>query len=155
MDSARQTLLVINLRAPDSYVNFIFEHSGNSIEGEPIFGSYNISYYRKNGNGIGNSILIKESEDSKLYEKIKPESIHPLSNKVGIHEKLIAYLMFKNQSVIRPVLKRDRLPARNMFAGTYKVFTSNKKDGKRFIACLLYTSPSPRDATLSRMPSSA
>ena len=25
----------------------------------------------------------------------------------------------------------------------------------RFIPCLLYTSPSPRDATLSRMPSSA
>ena len=24
-----------------------------------------------------------------------------------------------------------------------------------FVACLLYTSPSPRDATLSRMPSSA
>ena len=27
--------------------------------------------------------------------------------------------------------------------------------GKGFSACLLYTSPSPRDATLSRMPSSA
>ena len=27
--------------------------------------------------------------------------------------------------------------------------------GSMFIACLLYTSPSPRDATLSRMPSSA
>ena len=27
--------------------------------------------------------------------------------------------------------------------------------GKTFITCLLYTSPSPRDATLSRMPSSA
>ena len=27
--------------------------------------------------------------------------------------------------------------------------------GKAFAACLLYTSPSPRDATLSRMPSSA
>ena len=26
---------------------------------------------------------------------------------------------------------------------------------KQFIRCLLYTSPSPRDATLSRMPSSA
>ena len=26
---------------------------------------------------------------------------------------------------------------------------------RKFIACLLYTSPSPRDATLSRMPSSA
>ena len=29
-----------------------------------------------------------------------------------------------------------------------------KKKG-RYQACLLYTSPSPRDATLSRMPSSA
>ena len=26
---------------------------------------------------------------------------------------------------------------------------------RRFLICLLYTSPSPRDATLSRMPSSA
>ena len=31
--------------------------------------------------------------------------------------------------------------------------TKNKFD--LFITCLLYTSPSPRDATLSRMPSSA
>ena len=32
----------------------------------------------------------------------------------------------------------------------------NKLHGKgRFVICLLYTSPSPRDATLSRMPSSA
>ena len=29
------------------------------------------------------------------------------------------------------------------------------KDFKRVYTCLLYTSPSPRDATLSRMPSSA
>ena len=28
-------------------------------------------------------------------------------------------------------------------------------DGAEFSTCLLYTSPSPRDATLSRMPSSA
>ena len=32
---------------------------------------------------------------------------------------------------------------------------SMTRDLKRFITCLLYTSPSPRDATLSRMPSSA
>ena len=31
----------------------------------------------------------------------------------------------------------------------------NMKDVAMLIACLLYTSPSPRDATLSRMPSSA
>ena len=29
------------------------------------------------------------------------------------------------------------------------------RDGRTIIPCLLYTSPSPRDATLSRMPSSA
>ena len=30
-----------------------------------------------------------------------------------------------------------------------------KRLSKRYDVCLLYTSPSPRDATLSRMPSSA
>ena len=32
---------------------------------------------------------------------------------------------------------------------------NNRKSVDDAIACLLYTSPSPRDATLSRMPSSA
>ena len=32
---------------------------------------------------------------------------------------------------------------------------SVKKFGGKYLVCLLYTSPSPRDATLSRMPSSA
>ena len=39
-------------------------------------------------------------------------------------------------------------------AGTGTALTSLRM-GKRPILCLLYTSPSPRDATLSRMPSSA
>ena len=34
-----------------------------------------------------------------------------------------------------------------------KIFTSKNPEGLE--TCLLYTSPSPRDATLSRMPSSA
>ena len=34
---------------------------------------------------------------------------------------------------------------------TLKIYCPNQKEG----CCLLYTSPSPRDATLSRMPSSA
>ena len=36
-----------------------------------------------------------------------------------------------------------------------KEISDNMKDNGTFIPCLLYTSPSPRDATLSRMPSSA
>ena len=35
-----------------------------------------------------------------------------------------------------------------------KAITNDMKNGK-FISCLLYTSPSPRDKTVSRMPSSA
>ena len=47
-------------------------------------------------------------------------------------------------------------PARTLFFA----FKSNRQNGHQFIGelyehCLLYTSPSPRDATLSRMPSSA
>ena len=44
-------------------------------------------------------------------------------------------------------------------AGEKKVILAAQKDGSLdaplFDDCLLYTSPSPRDATLSRMPSSA
>ena len=40
------------------------------------------------------------------------------------------------------------------FANTLEQFRELFNDG-HYEACLLYTSPSPRDATLSRMPSSA
>ena len=41
----------------------------------------------------------------------------------------------------------------SMLVATLKAFESN--DYNLFIVCLLYTSPSPRDRSLSRMPSSA
>ena len=41
-------------------------------------------------------------------------------------------------------------------SGTKNVaYLQAKKDGCDYFACLLYTSPSPRDRTRSRMPSSA
>ena len=40
-------------------------------------------------------------------------------------------------------------------AGMVKVTMLGNHNVKRVSICLLYTSPSPRDATLSRMPSSA
>ena len=42
----------------------------------------------------------------------------------------------------------------NMF-GLVKFFKKCEKEGIKPISCLLYTSPSPRDCRLSRMPSSA
>ena len=38
---------------------------------------------------------------------------------------------------------------------TKRIADGTVERSKLYIACLLYTSPSPRDATLSRMPSSA
>ena len=40
-------------------------------------------------------------------------------------------------------------------SGTPMVIEQIKSQLARLVPCLLYTSPSPRDATLSRMPSSA
>ena len=53
--------------------------------------------------------------------------------------------------------RHDRTPT-NLLAATYKllgIFSSYDYSNKNKMRCLLYTSPSPRDATLSRMPSSA
>ena len=40
-------------------------------------------------------------------------------------------------------------------SGYFLTYNRNKRSLAMDINCLLYTSPSPRDATLSRMPSSA
>ena len=60
---------------------------------------------------------------------------------------------------VRPVVTgdpADMLLGTFVMAGAFKKHWLRTPDGKRIRnPCLLYTSPSPRDATLSRMPSSA
>ena len=62
-----------------------------------------------------------------------------VQNKMGIHARPAAMIV--------------------RIANTYEGDVWVEKDGEevngKSIICLLYTSPSPRDATLSRMPSSA
>ena len=48
---------------------------------------------------------------------------------------------------------KDMLVAAHQSLGDRKLLFNTS--GQSYRACLLYTSPSPRDATLSRMPSSA
>ena len=57
-------------------------------------------------------------------------------------------------------ITQDRfLKSRGVIRGRYALFTMDADNycerGKYFCSCLLYTSPSPRDRTRSRMPSSA
>ena len=60
----------------------------------------------------------------------------------NLHENL--------KSVIGQISKKRSLIIIDSLNGFFNVLEGNKDVG-----CLLYTSPSPRDATLSRMPSSA
>ena len=75
--------------------------------------------------------------------------------KVGNVEDFISLTRVYFQSVIATNLGITNirfLPDVANFKRLFKVPTQN---GKLGLACLLYTSPSPRDRTRSRMPSSA
>ena len=50
---------------------------------------------------------------------------------------------------------QDMGPAEIYQKGEFELSKNKNKRAAEYFGCLLYTSPSPRDATLSRMPSSA
>ena len=52
-----------------------------------------------------------------------------------------------------PILSKEKIEKLKL--GTDKRFSLDLEISEPQLGCLLYTSPSPRDATLSRMPSSA
>ena len=84
-----------------------------------------------------------------------PESIRYLANKYNIE---IIETTNKSENV-EERNARESLFIINSFAQEYFQSILSKEDNVRDYlidrGCLLYTSPSPRDATLSRMPSSA
>ena len=56
------------------------------------------------------------------------------------------------------LIASENFASRAVMQAQGSVLTNKYAEGlpsKRYYGCLLYTSPSPRDATLSRMPSSA
>ena len=62
-----------------------------------------------------------------------------------------------DKSIVLKVERRLRHPIYGKFVKKSKKFMAHDEKNECNIGdtCLLYTSPSPRDATLSRMPSSA
>jgi len=54
--------------------------------------------------------------------------------------------------ILQPLIVREQDSEFHLVAGHRRLAAAKKANLK---SCLLYTSPSPRDATLSRMPSSA
>ena len=79
--------------------------------------------------------------------------VQAVSKKVKFEEKDYGYKL----SVSVPANFTKKLKKGDSVAvnGVCLTVVDFKKDLIEFDVCLLYTSPSPRDATLSRMPSSA
>ena len=65
------------------------------------------------------------------------------------------YMYLANTDAFAELLRANQRTQADLGAGTKIMSPDEIKAAYPFYNCLLYTSPSPRDATLSRMPSSA
>ena len=100
---------------------------------------------------FSNEIQIKESDRLKSQIiQLSKQYISSLAKEKGANEKGILIYFIVTILVIL-LLAQDN---QTLHLKTLLIHHVFGKEG-RSIICLLYTSPSPRDATLSRMPSSA
>ena len=81
-----------------------------------------------------------------------PKDLTNLKSYLGLANQLGEFCPDLKQSLepIKPLLS-----GKNAYAWNEELQKSFDKSKEVLCSCLLYTSPSPRDATLSRMPSSA
>ena len=85
----------------------------------------------------------------------KLEGLCIKASPLGENDRLITILT-DEQGIVRLAVPGARRPKSSLAAATPLTYLSLQIFGKRDLkSCLLYTSPSPRDGLLSRMPSSA
>ena len=84
----------------------------------------------------------------KRVEELKDEDI------TVVNHSLLAKWPYTDEKPMENIIVDE---AHNLVEKGYDFFSQEieYKNFRYFLNCLLYTSPSPRDATLSRMPSSA
>ena len=69
----------------------------------------------------------------------------------GKIDRLLSQVAFKNKGMVLPETYIEQEYSSKLMSN----FNGDRRLFREVLHCLLYTSPSPRDATLSRMPSSA
>ena len=95
-----------------------------------------------------------------ISKKIKmiSQKLKELKNKFNRYG-IDGYLIPKNDEYFSEFAKKDKLKTITGFDGSFGLAIILKKKNFLFVdgryVCLLYTSPSPRDLSTSRMPSSA
>ena len=68
-----------------------------------------------------------------------------------IKQKVLKFIVERGGATVYDVYKELKLP----YSTAHKIIKNLKRKGEVVYTCLLYTSPSPRDLSTSRMPSSA
>ena len=121
----------------------------------PQFGKVQISIKPKNGT------FVSDFDKSQIKNKLKNYAIAGINSEIVDLKVLYVEIdstIYYNPSQISSsvTLRSDVITALNSYAGNVEI---NKFGGRfkysKVSTCLLYTSPSPRDRTRSRMPSSA
>ena len=107
-----------------------------------------------------------DEHGQKVQDAALKRGLEPLSHCDEMSKSFISLwdrLHISNNDFIRTTEKRHKVVVEKILKIVYDAgdIYEDEYEGlysvseERFITCLLYTSPSPRDATLSRMPSSA
>ena len=100
-----------------------------------------------------NAILKSKSCDEKTIQKYRKELSSLYSSKFDlIFDHKLKIDEKKINKIVKMLECKSEEKLKNLdYRGAIKAL----RRAEKYISCLLYTSPSPRDATLSRMPSSA
>ena len=96
---------------------------------------------------IGSALL---SSCGQKNEEVSTVDNNNIDSLIGLYPDSLPLLLKKSEMLITESMYGDAL---NFAAKSFRLDSTNET--ARMFYCLLYTSPSPRDATLSRMPSSA
>ena len=100
-----------------------------------------------------------ESIRSKAFHLTDDEGVRKLKKMQGGKKSISAFYNIKD-FIIQSGIKSEggyvvELEGDVLAAAPDDISSQPDKTGRRWLTCLLYTSPSPRDRTRSRMPSSA
>ena len=94
---------------------------------------------------------INQNENEKTFQSIFDDFNKEKEVFSKQEENVISDEVFAEREIIQEEVKEQTIEPKEVEKEP-KILTNTETDNK---PCLLYTSPSPRDATLSRMPSSA
>ena len=99
--------------------------------------------------------LVELWGDRDAAERLRRETVEEMQHSERIIQRMLALGVAPSGSQLRPVTHAADLEGLlRLNAILESDLIQHYAEAVRF-CCLLYTSPSPRDATLSRMPSSA